>query len=180
MKRLPGILLIIGICIFWKTLLFPFPAEEVKVLRSEDYFPQVKRLLERAEKSIYVVMFSARYYSTYPLSPSNQLIAELIRAVKKGVRVEVILEISEDRRRNEENYYTGKILSRNGVKVYYDTVQKTTHAKLIVVDGLYTVVGSTNWTYSGLTKNNEASVLITSREVARAFQEYFKKIRKED
>ena len=54
---------------------------------------------------------------------------------------------------------------------------KTTHAKLMVVDGQLTLLGSTNWTYYALTSNNEASVLIRSQELARAIIDYFNRVK---
>ncbi|MEK7290856.1 MAG: phospholipase D-like domain-containing protein, partial [Planctomycetota bacterium] len=44
-----------------------------------------------------------------------------------------------------------------------------THNKILVIDNYITIVGSTNWTYSALKKNHEASVLIKSRSVAESF-----------
>jgi cardiolipin synthase len=47
----------------------------------------------------------------------------------------------------------------------------------MVVDGQLTLLGSTNWTYSALTNNNEASVLVRSKEVARIFIDYFNRVK---
>ena len=47
----------------------------------------------------------------------------------------------------------------------------------MIVDGKLTLVGSTNWTYYALTNNNEASVLIRSKEVAKAFVDYFNQVK---
>ncbi|HHT9153614.1 MAG TPA: phospholipase D-like domain-containing protein [Candidatus Hypogeohydataceae bacterium YC40] len=43
-------------------------------------------------------------------------------------------------------------------------------------DDEITVVGSTNWSYSGLRMNHEASVLIRSKEVASTFKEAFSQL----
>ena len=48
----------------------------------------------------------------------------------------------------------------------------------MVIDRYITIVGSTNWTYSALRKNHEASVIIRSRDVAVAFERKLEKIEK--
>ncbi len=155
------------------------PAEDVQLVLDEQYFQVSKRLIKEAKSTIYVMMFEMGYYDKYPNTPSNLLIKELIEAKKRGVNVEVILEIREGRdRTSERNRHTGKILSEAGVKVFYDTPLKTTHAKCMVVDGVFCLIGSTNWTFYALTDNNEVSVLIKSKSLAKALIDYFNQVKK--
>jgi len=63
------------------------------------------------------------------------------------------------------------------VKVYFDPPDVTSHDKMIIVDGKLSIVGSTNWSYYALERNNEASVLIHSEEVADYFIKYFEKVK---
>jgi polyphosphate kinase len=73
----------------------------------------------------------------------------LIDAKKRGVKVEVILEVREDAdRTSKRNRHSGKILSDGGVDVIFDTPEKTTHAKLMVVDAQMTLLGSTSGPYA--------------------------------
>jgi phosphatidylserine/phosphatidylglycerophosphate/cardiolipin synthase-like enzyme len=154
------------------------PAEDVQVVLDAQYFQIAKKMIQEAKHSIQVMMFEMGYYDRNPNTPSNLLIQELINAKKRGVKVEVILEVREGEDRTaKRNRHTGKILSDGGVEVIYDSLFKTTHAKLMVVDGKLTLLGSTNWTYYALTNNNEASVLIRSQEVARALQDYFDRVK---
>ena len=135
-------------------------------------------MIQEAKHSIQVMMFEMDYYDRNPNTPSNHLIRELISAQKRGVKVEVLLEVREkEDRTTKRNRDTGKILSNGGVEVIYDSLFKTTHAKYVVVDGRLTLLGSTNWTYFALTNNNEASVLIRSKEVAKAFVDYFNQVK---
>ena len=85
---------------------------------------------------------------------------------KKGEKLE----------RKSDNAY--ELLRKNGVTVYYDSDNRVTHSKIVVVDGYITILGSTNWTYSALKKNHEASVLIKSHSVAEVFLERLKTISK--
>jgi len=176
--------MIIGISFFF--LLFTFhlspsfalPAEDVQLVTDAQYFQVAKKMIQEAKSSIQVMMFEMGYYDQHPNTPSNLLIRELIDAKKRGVKVEVILDVREGKdRTTERNRQTGKILSNGGVEVTYDPLSKTTHAKWMVVDGKLSLVGSANWTYYALTSNNEVSVLIRSKEVAKALVDYFNRVK---
>src|SRR5512135_3678217 len=154
------------------------PAEDVKVVTDTQYFQIARKMIQDARQSVQVMMFEMGYYDKYPNTPSNLLIKELINARKRGASVEIILEEKQgEDRTTKRNRHTGKILSEGGVKVIYDSLIKTTHAKFMVVDGELSLLGSTNWTYYALSNNNEASVLVRSKEVARALVEYFNRVK---
>ena len=163
---------------FYLSLSFGLPAEDVQLVTDAQYFQVAKKMIQEAKHSVQVMMFEMGYYDKYPNTPSNLLIKELIDAKKRGVKVEVILEVKEEEdRTTKRNRHTGKILSEGGVEVIYDPLFKTTHAKFMVVDGRLTLLGSTNWTYNALTNNNETSVLIHSKEVAKELMDYFNKVK---
>ena len=153
--------------------LYSLPARNVEILTTEEYFETVHSLLNEASQSILLVMFSFRYYPEYPLSPSNILLEDLIKARRRGVDVKVLLDVSDWNKRNtRKNQKTGGILSRNNIEVYYDKLEVTMHAKTLVVDSRYTVIGSNNWTYHGLTSNIEFSLLVDSEELAKEMENY--------
>ncbi len=154
------------------------PAEDVQLVMDEQYFQVAKKMIQEAKSSILIMMFEMGYYEKHPNTPSNILIRELIEAKKRGVRVEVLLEVREGKdRTTERNLHSGKILSGGGVKVIYDSLLKTTHAKWMVVDEEMALVGSTNWTYYALTNNHEVSVLIRSKAFAKSLIHYFDQVK---
>jgi len=179
MKRIIlSILFFFLLSAFYRPLSFGLPAEDVQLVMDGQYFQVAKKMIQEAKHSIQVMMFEMGYYDQYSNTPSNLLIKELIDARKRGVKVEVILEVKEgEDRTTKRNRHTGKILSEGGVEVIYDSPSKTTHAKLMVADGQLTLLGSTNWTYYALTNNNEASVLVRSKEVAQALKDYFNRVK---
>jgi phosphatidylserine/phosphatidylglycerophosphate/cardiolipin synthase-like enzyme len=179
MKRIIlSILFFFLLSAFYRPLSFGLPAEDVQLVMDGQYFQVAKKMIQEAKHSIQVMMFEMGYYDQHPNTPSNLLIKELIDARKRGVKVEVILEVKEgEDRTTKRNRHTGKILSEGGVEVIYDSPSKTTHAKLMVADGQLTLLGSTNWTYYALTNNNEASVLVRSKEVAQALKDYFNQVK---
>jgi phosphatidylserine/phosphatidylglycerophosphate/cardiolipin synthase-like enzyme len=173
-----ALLLLFPLSTFYPQHCFSLPAEDVRLVLDDQYFQVAKKMIQEAKHSIQVMMFEMGYYDEYPMALSNLLIRELINAEKRGVKVEVILEVKEgEDRTTERNRQTGKILSEGGVEVIYDSPSKTTHAKLMVVDGKLSLLGSTNWTYYALTTNNEASILVRSKEVAKAFVDYFNRVK---
>ena len=177
-KKAVSVLVFILLSTFYLPPVFGLPAEDVQLVTDARYVQVAQKMIQEAKASIQVMMFEMGYYNEFPKTPSNLLIKELIHAKKRGVKVEVILEVREgEDRTTKRNRHTGKILSEGGVEVIYDPPSKTTHAKLMVVDRYLTLLGSTNWTYYALTNNNEVSVLIRSKEVAKELMDYFNRVK---
>lgn len=156
---------------------FCLPAD-VQPITNAYYLPKVMELIEKAETSIYVVMYNMAWYDKYPDSSSNKLINLLCRAVKRNVSVNVILNRDSDKKKEEKdtNIEAAKILKRAGVNVMFDPLEQTTHAKLLIIDNRFVVIGSFNWSYYSLEKNNETAVLIDSKDIASYFLNYFNSI----
>ncbi|ODS33585.1 MAG: phospholipase D/transphosphatidylase [Candidatus Scalindua rubra] len=166
---------------------YSLPADDVIPLVDEEYYPQVHKALTNAKKSILCVMFMAKLDPKHTGGDEYQLVLDLINAHKRGVNVQVIFDQNvkfweKGKKRNvieKKSEYAYKLLSRNGVPVFYDDENKVTHNKILVIDKYITIIGSTNWTYGALRKNHEASVMIKSKSVARAFEKKLEKIEKE-
>ena len=135
------------------------------------YFPAVEDAISKAEKSIYVVMFTIESSMSKPDSKSNQLIDVLIEAKKRGVDVEVVLDQNVDfvQRRHAGDWETKikstrayKRLKDAGIKVFYDEPTRYAHAKCVIIDKKIVILGSTNWTEASFDNNIETSVLINS------------------
>jgi len=156
------------------------PVEDLKVVTDGDYFQTAMKMIQESKSSIHIIMFEMGYYDDRTSTPPNLLIKELMAARKRGVKVEVILDVREkEDRTTKRNRRTGKMLSDSGVEVTYDSLSKTTHAKVLIADGQKSLLGSTNWTYPALSSNHEACVLIRSREVAKELIDYFNRVRAE-
>jgi phosphatidylserine/phosphatidylglycerophosphate/cardiolipin synthase-like enzyme len=173
MKRL----LVVFTILFTFNLVYAYPADVIPIPNRE-YVPALHKALQSAEKSIKIFMFSARYYPEYKNDANSLILNDLISAAQRGVSVEVILDASNWNRSNTlDNKEFADTLRKCGIKVYFDPPDVTSHDKLIIVDGKITIVGSTNWSYYALERNNEASVLIYSPEVAEYFEKYFEKVK---
>ena len=143
---------------------------QIAPLTDRDYFTTVNSLLSSANRSIHMIMFDLRYYPEYPESPGNYLLSSLSEAASRGVDVRVITD----------EYLTEKplvnMLREKGVNIKFDSKDVTTHAKLIIIDSKFVIIGSTNWSYHSLEKNHEANVLIHSPSLAEEFERYFEKL----
>ena len=127
------------------------------------------------------MMYLAQRYDKYSGSPPNQILDALARAQKRGVDVRVILERPkhDDERSKDltgKNKKVEEFLAAAGIAVTEDSPKITTHAKVLVIDTRYTIIGSANWTFAALAQNNEASVIVDSPELAKVYGGLFETI----
>jgi len=150
------------------------------LLTNEEFFPVLVQAIEEARHEIWIAIFSFKT-GVHPNSFADRLAAALSRAAKKGVNVSVILENSGNPHDelDIQNQRTGKYLATRGIHVYFDNPHKTTHTKLVVIDEKIVMVGSHNFTQSGLKYNNEVSILLQNKDVARKARNYIFKIIRE-
>lgn len=150
---------------------------EIRLLTDRDYFPTLQGLISSATSSIDLAMFLFKTTdSTRNLAKA--LSQDLIAARKRGVMVTVLLERSGyDPKLNRENERVGARLKKEGIAVRFDSKETTTHAKIVVIDRRYSLVGSHNFTGSALRYNHEASLLIDNRSLANELVEYMRGIR---
>ena len=160
------------------------PAQDVRPINNRDYLPSVLDRINKATKSIRVMMYLAQRYENFSQSPPNQLLLALAQAQKRGVEVQVILERPKhDNERSSDlsrkNKQVEKFLTGAGIVAMEDSPKITTHAKVLVIDTRYIIIGSTNWTYAALALNNEASVMIDSPAVAKVYEGLFEQIKEQ-
>ncbi len=144
--------------------------ESVVVVNDRDYFPVAYSLISSANSSVHVLMFEAKYYSGYPDSLSNMLLEKI---AEKSGQVDVKVYIDSLFNQSRSGY---EFLKSRGVDIRYGIPGRVSHAKLVIVDGKYVLVGSTNWGYYSLEKNHEANVLIISDSIGSQFERYFSSV----
>jgi HKD family nuclease len=144
----------------------------------DKYFSTTHKILQSAKSSITMVMYYVSLQNTTGDSQVLQLVNDLIDAHNRGIKVKVILDRTMNFRDDDEdvesigsadtkNKIAYEYFKNNGIEVYYDDKQVYTHAKCIVIDDKIVIMGSTNWSTSALTTNNEISVVIESEEYAK-------------
>jgi phosphatidylserine/phosphatidylglycerophosphate/cardiolipin synthase-like enzyme len=150
---------------------------EVATADDRAYFAVVHDLVSSAEKSVDVILYQTRFYFNYPVSKSNTMLADLVEAGDRDVKVRAVIEHAGWNMTNsEENRDVWNLLRQGEIELYFDSVDQTSHSKLVIVDGRYVILGSSNWSHYALDVNNEANVVIDSKRVARAFTKYFESV----
>ncbi|MDD5555993.1 MAG: phospholipase D-like domain-containing protein [bacterium] len=151
----------------------PLAVGALRIVTNRDFFPEVHRLFSEAKDSIEVLMYGVNYSPGSPDSKANRLVDALADAARRKVKVRVMLDKSDyNEAINEVNRRTRERLDGSGVEVRWDDEHVTTHAKLLIVDGLV-VIGSYNWGYDALERRNECAVVIRDDSVRRFFSDYF-------
>jgi phosphatidylserine/phosphatidylglycerophosphate/cardiolipin synthase-like enzyme len=148
----------------------------VTFLANEAYFEVLTTHLAQAKRDVLVSMFLFAP-GEHENNRATQVREALIRAAKRGVRVVVLLDISEaDDFSTEANRGVAADLERHGITVRFDSPGRTTHTKLVIIDQRLVLLGSHNFTHSALRHNNEASVLIESPKLAQQALNYVQHI----
>jgi phosphatidylserine/phosphatidylglycerophosphate/cardiolipin synthase-like enzyme len=164
---------LLHVCFAGSAVPSDFHTGKTTLLINREYGDALLAGLRDARSSIIVSCYLFRI-TKYPENMPRRIANELIRARQRGVDVSVILEQSRDESDflNRENHATAALLSRNGIDVRFDSLRKTSHAKVVVIDDRFVFLGSHNLTQSGLSRNNELSVRIDSLEMARKIKAY--------
>lgn len=144
---------------------------EVTPLINKDYLPTVDKELKNAKKSIRMLMLVVKRGRDAE-DPVNILLQDLIKAHKRGITVEVILE------KGKTNLDAFNTLRASGINVKSGSLF-VIHDKFIIIDDVTVIVGAHNWTYSALMLNNETSVLIKSNPPDPSFIKYFERVKKQ-
>lgn len=112
---------------------------------SSDAFSYVIEKMRSAKKTIQIAM----YIWTHP-----DLRQEAIRAYRRGVKVEVLLDKSSEKMNRETAY----ILKRTGISVRFSQNVTLLHYKMLFIDNNFLVTGSPNWTKAAFLNNDEVMV----------------------
>ncbi len=154
----------------------PQPVAEARLLLDRDYFTVLLDGIDRARSEISLSAYLFRTIEGAGGYP-EAVLKRLLAAVKRGVRVEVVLERSQDADDlNRNNAETAERLKHGGIRVCMDAPDRVTHTKLVVIDRRYVLIGSHNLTQSALKYNHEASVWIDSVPLAEEALRYMKSL----
>lgn len=104
--------------------------------------------------------------------PDRQIRRGLVEAAARGVDVRVIVPgkyIDSPNVRNASRFHYGELLD-GGVQIF-EFLPTMMHNKVMVVDGIWTSVGSINFVNRSMKKNGEASVTVYDRRFAERTEE---------
>jgi phosphatidylserine/phosphatidylglycerophosphate/cardiolipin synthase-like enzyme len=150
-----------------------FPAAATPLLGTF-FYNELMKSIDNAGISIYSVQYQWKWNIHERFSKVQQLGAAILRAKKRGVEVNVILNQESPRRNlSKINGITGDYLAREGVNVKLLQTPGLLHTKLWVIDYGTTFIGSHNVSGRSLTVNEEVSVKIEDNYFAKFMHNYF-------
>ena len=159
----------------WDCPMCSFNGDSITPLLNKQYAPTLLEQINQANNEIDVVMYEMKFYETN--NSVRQLEDLLIRKAQEGVKVKLILDQGEWQGQTttltKDNQKSADYLKAGGVEVRFDSAKTTTHDKLIIIDDEISIIGSHNLGFSAFERNNEASVLISDKEVAEYYKNYF-------
>jgi phosphatidylserine/phosphatidylglycerophosphate/cardiolipin synthase-like enzyme len=127
-------------------------------------FPdKVIPLIDNAKRSIKIVVFDWRWYPNDPASSVQLFNQAFVRAVRRGVDVSAIINASD----------IIAILNSFGCHVKNLISKNIVHAKMIIVDDEFLVIGSHNFTQPAFTMNREISLLCDNVDDMSPYNKFF-------
>lgn len=129
------------------------------------YYVTLLSSIRNAEKRIYL---SAAYFV-----PTHQEMEDLIHAARRGIDVRLLLGDQSDSELAltvARSRYSD--LLKAGVKIY-ETHGVMLHSKTIVIDGVWSVVGSSNFDPRSVLFNDEIDVVVLGSETAQELEAMF-------
>lgn len=131
-----------------------------------EYPKEVSKLIEKAKKSIDIVVFDWRWYPNDPGAKCQQMNQTISRAIRRGVAVRAIVN---------NVFIKSKIINAGGESKILNT-GRLLHSKLMIIDGTIIITGSHNYTESAFTKNLELSVILNDLAIKNRFNDYFENL----
>lgn len=122
---------------------------------------QVVPLINQAQKYIYIPAF---------LITHKELTNALISASRRGVAVKIILDATNT---HSGSHSKLKELRLAGIPVKTENWAGKLHSKSIIIDDLYTIIGSMNFSRSGEDVNDENLIIIKNRDIAIFYKTFF-------
>ena len=99
----------------------------------------------------------------------DELFNELAAAKKRGVDVRVIIDATS----TGVTHSKVKLMRQSGIPVKAENYAGKMHAKAMIIDGRYLVLGSANFSNSAENKNDENMVVIDNKRLANFYKDYF-------
>lgn len=102
---------------------------------------------------------------------SKPIAEALIKAKKRGVRTEIVL----DKSNRNDKYSAADFTAHMGVTTFIDEKHKIAHDKVMIIDNETVITGSFNFTKAAETSNAENIIIIRSKELAGVYKDNWEK-----
>ncbi len=107
--------------------------------------------------------------------PTDQQMDDLMDAAKRGVDVRILVpDISDSTMAVMVQHSHYEDLLEAGVKIY-ESHNEILHSKTVVIDSVWSVIGSSNFDYRSVVFNDEVDTIVVGNTTARELEETFEK-----
>ena len=107
--------------------------------------------------------------------PTHQEMEDLIAAAKRGVDVRIVLpDASDSALAIDVQHSRYEDLLEAGVQIY-ETKDEILHSKSAVIDGVWSVIGSSNFDHRSVIFNDEVDAVTVGGDTAKALEALFEK-----
>jgi len=141
----------------------PTPTLKNEILIGNQYPKELVSRINSATKNIYVFMYDWRWYKNDFSCEMSLINQALVRAVRRGVKVNAILNSSE----------VLETLQSLGINAKKFNNKQLMHAKAVVIDEWVSIVGSHNFSESAMGLNLEISNVSEDEYKAKQIITYF-------
>ncbi|MCQ2753721.1 MAG: phospholipase D-like domain-containing protein [bacterium] len=117
-------------------------------------------LIDNAKNYIYIPTF---------VLTEKRVTNSLIQAKNRNVDIKIIMDALNASMRHTKH----KELRQNGILVKTENYAGKMHAKTMIIDDRYVVIGSMNFSNSGENRNDENMLVIENPEVAKYLKQFF-------
>lgn len=131
--------------------------------KGDIYINLVKPLIEGAKSEILLSVF----YLTH-----KDIVQDLINAKARGVKIKVIIDATSATNKSSKH----QILRNASIPTKVENWGGKNHEKNIVVDGKIFLIGSANFSKSGVSSNDENVIVIENPKIASAYRNHFLKL----
>ncbi|HEY3808605.1 MAG TPA: phospholipase D-like domain-containing protein [Steroidobacteraceae bacterium] len=131
---------------------------------SPRYYATLVSSIRSAEASIDV---TAAYFA-----PTRQESSALLRAARRGVRVRLLLPSQSDSfpvLAVQRSHYHSML--RAGIQIY-ERQDGILHSKIVVADGVWSIVGSSNFDHRSVLFNDEIDAVVIGSQTGQALESY--------
>lgn len=126
------------------------------------------RIIEEIASARKIIRVQAYFFTSEPIADA------LVEARERGIRIEVILDKSQEKM----TYGRWRVLRREGIRIYFDREHATANNKIILIDDRTVITGSYNYTRAAEEKNAENLLLIQGfDDLFEDYRDNFKKHR---
>ena len=165
MIYLPKRKILLFFLILWGSLFPTAGLAQEKQLPWEVHFSPhggcTEAIVRELHKARSVILVQAYSFTSAPIAKA------LLEAHKRGVKVEVVLDKSQEK---GDKYSSADFLLNSGIETKIDAQHSIAHNKVMVIDGEIVITGSFNFTRAAEERNAENLLVLYDRKLAERYR----------